>query len=114
MALLTLPRTWALLRDATHVLLEATPKGVRLAEVRAHILEARGVADVHDLHAWTITSGVKVARARVVLKSEAERTAAFEVLGESLSGHFDIEHSTFQLEHPDRLPGRRGCSTCCC
>ncbi len=101
-AVLILPRTWALLRDATDVLLEATPKGVSMDEVRAHILEAPGVASVHDLHAWTITSGVNVVSAHVVLESEADRAAALEFLCECLSGHFDIEHSTFQLEYPDR------------
>ena len=101
-ALLILPRTWALLRDATDVLLEATPKGVSMDEVRAHILDAPGVAGVHDLHAWTITSGVNVVSAHVVLKSEADGPAALACLCDCLSGHFDIEHSTFQLEFPDR------------
>jgi cobalt-zinc-cadmium efflux system protein len=101
-ALLILPRTWALLRDATDVLLEATPKGVSMDEVRAHILEAPGVAGVHDLHAWTITSGVNVVSAHVVLKSGADGPTALEFLCDCLSGHFDIEHSTFQLEFPDR------------
>jgi cobalt-zinc-cadmium efflux system protein len=101
-ALLILPRTWFLLRDATDVLLEATPKGVSMDEVRAHILEAAGVADVHDLHVWTITSGVNVVSAHVVLKSGTDGPAALESLSACLSGHFDIEHSTFQLEFPDR------------
>jgi cobalt-zinc-cadmium efflux system protein len=101
-ALLILPRTWALLRDATDVLLEATPKGVSMDEVRAHILDAPGVAGVHDLHAWTITSGVNVVSAHVVLKSGADGPTALEFLCDCLSGHFDIEHSTFQLEFPDR------------
>ena len=56
--LLILPRTWGLLRDSVDVLLEATPKGVDLTEVRKHILEAPGVQAVHDLHAWTITNGM--------------------------------------------------------
>lgn len=57
--LLILPRTWRLLREAVDVLLEATPKDVDLEEVRRHIVEMDGVAGVHDLHAWTITSGMK-------------------------------------------------------
>ena len=101
-ALLVLPRTWALLRDATDVLLEATPKGVRMDEVRAHILDAPGVDGVHDLHAWTITSGVNVVSAHVVLKAGADGAAALDFLCDCLSAHFDIEHSTFQLEFPDR------------
>jgi cobalt-zinc-cadmium efflux system protein len=101
-ALLVLPRTWALLRDATDVLLEATPKGVSMDEVRAHILDAPGVDGVHDLHAWTITSGVNVVSAHVVLKAGADGAAALDFLCDCLSAHFDIEHSTFQLEFPDR------------
>ncbi len=101
-AVLILPRTWVLLRDATDVLLEATPKGVSMDEIRAHILAAPGVVGVHDLHAWTITSGVNVLSAHVVLEAEADGPAALDFLCGCLAGHFDIEHSTFQLESPDR------------
>jgi len=101
-ALLILPRTWALLRDAVDVLLEASPKDVDLAEVRSHILEAPGVVDVHDLHAWTITSGLNVVSAHVVLDEAADPPAVLDHLCECLAGNFDIEHSTFQLETSDR------------
>ena len=101
-ALLILPRTWRLLRDAIDVLLEATPDGVDMADVRRHILEAPGVADVHDLHAWSITSGVNVVSAHVVLHAGAEPAAVLDNLCECLSDDFDIEHSTFQLETHDR------------
>jgi cobalt-zinc-cadmium efflux system protein len=101
-ALLILPRTWRLLRDAIDVLLEATPDGVDMADVRTHILEAPGVADVHDLHAWSITSGVNVVSAHVVLHAGAEPAAVLDHLCECLSDDFDIEHSTFQLETHDR------------
>lgn len=100
--LLILPRTWGLLREAIDVLLEATPKGVDLDEVRRHILEAPGVADVHDLHAWTITSGMNVVSAHVVLEEGADPAAVLDELCRCLSGDFDIEHSTFQLETADR------------
>jgi cobalt-zinc-cadmium efflux system protein len=101
-ALLILPRTWRLLRDAIDVLLEATPGGIDMGEVRTHILAARGVADVHDLHAWSITSGVNVVSAHVVLDPGAEAAAVLDELCSCLSGDFDIEHSTFQLETHDR------------
>ena len=100
--LLIIPRTWRLLRDAVDVLLEATPKGMDLGEVRTHILEAKGVADIHDLHAWTITSGMNVLSAHVVLDEGADAPAVLDELCRCLSGDFDIEHSTFQLESPDR------------
>jgi cobalt-zinc-cadmium efflux system protein len=100
--LLILPRTFALLRDATDVLLEATPKGVDMAHVRRHILEAPGVIDCHDLHAWTITSGMNVVSAHVILAEGADASATLDALCACLSDDFDIEHSTFQLETADR------------
>jgi cobalt-zinc-cadmium efflux system protein len=100
--LLILPRTFALLREATDVLLEATPKGVDMDHVRAHILDAPGVVDCHDLHAWTITSGMSVVSAHVVLAEDADPAVALEALSTCLADDFDIEHSTFQLEAIDR------------
>lgn len=97
-----LPRTWKLLRDAVDVLLEATPRGVDLAEVRRHIVEMPGVSDVHDLHAWTITSGINVVSAHVVCDGTADAPTVLDRLCDCLSGDFDIEHSTFQLETADR------------
>lgn len=97
-----LPRTWRLLRDAVDVLLEATPRGMDLDEVRRHILGAPGVADVHDLHAWTLTSGMNVVSAHVVLGESAEAPAVLDELCRCLAGDFDTEHSTFQLESSDR------------
>jgi cobalt-zinc-cadmium efflux system protein len=100
--LLILPRTFALLREATDVLLEATPKGVDMDHVRRHILDTPGVVDCHDLHAWTITSGMKVVSAHVILADGAEAATTLDALCACLSDDFDIEHSTFQLETADR------------
>jgi cobalt-zinc-cadmium efflux system protein len=100
--LLIVPRAWSLLRDVVDVLLEATPRGVDLDHVRDHIRQVPGVVDVHDLHAWTITSGVPVLSAHVVVDDECiDRGRSGQVLdrlAECLTGHFDVEHSTFQLE----------------
>ncbi len=100
--LMILPRAWGLLRDVLDVLLEATPRGVELDHVRDHIRGVHGVVDVHDLHAWVITSGVPVLSAHVVVDDECiEQGRSGEVLdrlGECLTGHFDIAHCTFQLE----------------
>ncbi len=100
--LLILPRTASLVREATDVLLEATPKGVDMDHVRAHILDAPGVLDCHDLHAWTITSGMNVVSAHVVLAEGADGAKALDALCACLADDFDIEHSTFQLETVDR------------
>ena len=97
-----IPRAWLLLREVVDVLLEAAPRGVDLAEVRDHILRVRGVVDVHDLHAWTITSGVPVLSAHVIVDnaciSEGRSDEVLDRLGECLGGHFDVSHCTFQLE----------------
>ena len=102
-ALLILPRTWNLLREALDVLLEATPKGIDLEVVREHIVEAPGVLEVHDLHAWTITSGMNVVSAHVVLAEDAKSGDILDHLGMCLSDDFDVKHSTFQLETPEHV-----------
>ena len=97
-----IPRAWSLLREVVDVLLEATPHGVDLSEVREHIKGVRGVVDVHDLHAWTITSGVPVLSAHVIVDqaciNEGRSGEVLDRLGECLGGHFDVSHCTFQLE----------------
>ena len=99
---LVLPRAWTLLREAFDVLLEAAPKGVDLDQVRAHVLGVAGVLDVHDLHAWTITSGQPVLSAHVVVTDEALADGhggrVLDALCSCLGAHFDLEHCTFQLE----------------
>ena len=102
-AALIVPRTLRLLRESVDVLLEATPRGVDLATIRGHILDARGVVDVHDLHVWTITSGMNVVSAHVVMEDEAQPGDILDELGRCLSDDFDIDHSTFQLETSDHV-----------
>lgn len=100
--LMIVPRTWKLLRETLDVLLEAAPKNVDMTDVRAHILALDGVEDVHDLHAWTITSGMPVLSAHVVVSSEILNAIGHEKMLHELQGclgdHFDVEHCTFQLE----------------
>lgn len=100
---LILPRTWSLLRDALDILLEATPKGIKLDHVREHVLEAPGVVGVHDLHAWTITSGMNVVSAHVVLADDANPGDILDHLGMCLADDFDVKHSTFQLETAEHV-----------
>ncbi|MGP4031005.1 cation diffusion facilitator family transporter [Pseudarthrobacter sp. 1C304] len=101
-ALMILPRAWHLLRDVVDVLLEATPKGVDVQLIREHILAVDGVVSVHDIHIWTITSGVPVFSAHVVVEDAAlDARGADQILDKLVSclgSHFDTEHCTFQLE----------------
>ena len=73
-----------------------------MAEVRAHILGVPGVRDLHDLHVWTITSGMPVLSAHVVVDADALDTVGHERMLHELQGclgrHFDVAHCTFQLE----------------
>lgn len=99
---LIVPRTWRLLADAVDVLLEASPRGIDLSEVRAHLTGLSGVRDVHDLHAWTITSGLPVLSVHVVVEPDVlangRSAVMLDALQDCLRGHFDVGHSTFQLE----------------
>lgn len=95
---LILPRTWSLLREAVDILLQATPKGVDLDEVRQHLLRAEDVDDVHDLHAWTLTSGINVVSAHVVMRRGSDPARVLDEVCACLTDDFDMEHSTIQLE----------------
>ena len=116
-AALILPRTWRLLREAIDVLLEASPRGIDLTEVRRHMTGLPGVRGVHELHAWTITSGLPVLSAHVVVDAEiladGRSGVMLDRLQDCLRGHFDVEHSTFQLElagHADHEDPMHGCT----
>jgi len=99
---LIIPRAFVLLRDVVRVLSEAAPHGTDVEAIRAHILGANGVIDVHDVHVWAITSGAPVFSAHVVVSAELFESggtgALLDELSGCLTGHFDVEHSTFQLE----------------
>jgi cobalt-zinc-cadmium efflux system protein len=101
-AAMIVPRAFSLLREAVDVLLEASPRGVDLAAVRAHLAAVPGVVDVHDLHAWTITSGMPVLSVHITVTDAAveERGVCglLDELSECVAGHFDVDHATFQVE----------------
>lgn len=101
-ALMIVPRTVKLAKEALDVLLESAPRDVDIAEVREHILAVPGVEGLHDLHVWTITSGMPVVSVHVVVSQEALDTVGHErilhELQDCLGTHFDVEHCTFQLE----------------
>jgi cobalt-zinc-cadmium efflux system protein len=93
---------WGLLRESGRVLLEAAPEHVDLRELRAHLLETSYVVDVHDLHVWTSGSRLPSVSAHVVVDdgcfASGETPRVLDALQDCLSGHFDVEHSTFQIE----------------
>jgi cobalt-zinc-cadmium efflux system protein len=93
---------WGLLRESGLVLLQAAPATTDLEQIRAHLLEEEHVYDVHDLHVWTVTSGLPTLSVHVVVEDECftdgHAPQLLDRLQSCLAGHFDVEHSTFQLE----------------
>lgn len=108
-AALILPRAFLLLRDVMRVLSQSTPAETDVAEIRDHILATPGVVAVHDVHVWAITTGAHVFSAHVEVDSavfaEGRVGQLLDELGGCLNEHFDVEHSTFQLE-PEGRAGR--------
>ena len=101
-AALMLHAAWGLLRDSGRILLQAAPDHVALAQVREHLTGVDHVLAVHDLHAWTVTSGLPTLTAHVVVAdhcfTDGHAPQLLDTLQHCLAGHFDVEHSTFQLE----------------
>lgn len=106
-AVLIVPRAFRLLRETTRILMECTPKGLDLAEIRQHLLDLNHVEDVHDLHASVIGTDLPIISAHVVVGEKCFESAhALEILEQvrdCVATHFPvtIEHSTIQLESPD-------------
>jgi cobalt-zinc-cadmium efflux system protein len=94
--------SWSLLRDSGRILLQAAPDQVDLTVVRSHLLEVEHVVGIHDLHAWTVTSGLPSLSAHVVVDDSCFATGhapqILDQLQACLDAHFDVEHATFQLE----------------
>src|SRR5438034_1570037 len=97
-ALIIVPRTWGLLKQAVNVLLEGTPTHLDLAEIEAVIVRVSGVRRVHDLHVWTLTSGREAMSAHVVVVDVGESDRLLRELHEVLHARFGIDHTTIQLE----------------
>jgi cobalt-zinc-cadmium efflux system protein len=93
---------WGLLRDSGRILMQAAPKDVDLAAVRSHLIETGHIQDVHDLHVWTVTSGLPTLSAHVIVDDECfhdgHLPGLLDEVQSCLAGHFDVEHSTFQFE----------------
>jgi cobalt-zinc-cadmium efflux system protein len=96
--LFILPRTWHLARAAVRILVEAAPAHLDVTAVRDRLAKVPGVLDVHDLHVWTLTSGMEVASAHLTLRPQAQVGPVLAAARESLQDGFRIEHATLQVE----------------
>lgn len=99
--LFILPRTWNLMSEAIHVLLEGTPPGLDLEGVRRAMLGVPGVRAVHDLHVWTVTSGFVALSGHVEVDAGSNRDSRLLALRDGLRGGYGIDHVTLQIETAD-------------
>ena len=112
---LMLHAAWGLLRESGIVLLEAAPDSTDLDEIRSHLVTEPHVHDVHDLHVWTVTSGLPTLSAHIVVDdscfTDGHAPQLLDQLQACLTGHFDVEHSTFQLEPASHAAHEHGTHT---
>jgi len=103
--LFILPRVWVLLKDAVEILLEATPKDIDLEELETGLRKIEGVKGLHDLHVWTLTSGVNALSVHLVIRTGLPNNAILKTVQDYIAKRFNITHTTIQLEeegHQDR------------
>lgn len=96
-SLLILGSAWRLVKESTDILLEAAPAHIALSDVHDRIVSVPGVASVHDLHVWTVTSGVIAMSGHLVVQNPAENQRVLEAVQERL-GDLGIGHVTVQVE----------------
>ena len=96
--LFILPRTFKLTRQALRILLEVAPPEIDMEAVRVDVLAVPGVEAIHDLHVWTITSGMESASGHIVLKEGAEYGPVLDGVLAVLREKHHIDHATIQCE----------------
>ncbi|MCK9913707.1 cation diffusion facilitator family transporter [Microbacteriaceae bacterium K1510] len=96
--LFIVPRTWILLKQAIHILMEGTPPEVDMILLEKKLLEIPGVTATHDLHVWTITSGVDAMSGHLVVADVASGRAILAAAREEMKAGFGLTHVTIQIE----------------
>jgi cobalt-zinc-cadmium efflux system protein len=98
--ILILWSSWGILKESVNVLLEAIPAGMNMAEVEQTIAQVHGVLEVHDLHVWTVGSGMVCCSCHVMVNEQSVRSGenVLRAVTEKLSRNFNIAHTTIQVE----------------
>lgn len=102
--LFIVPRTWKMLKETAHVLMEGVPANVNLEAVKQEMLKIPGVVTVHDLHVWTLTSGVDSMSAHVCVEDPTQGVTIVGELRQMLDEDFGISHTTIQVEDRECRP----------
>lgn len=100
-SLIIIAGSWNLMRDSINILLEGTPRHIDITSVEQAILETKGVDGVHDLHVWTITSGMEALSAHVRHDTKTAQHELLKSLRKRLHDEFGIDHLTIQMETPE-------------
>lgn len=99
-ALLILRSAWGVLTNSVHVLMEGTPQGIERNDIVNALAAIDGVEDVHDVHCWTITSGMNAFSCHLLIREDADGQFVLQQAIEIMSGRFGIDHATIQVETP--------------
>jgi len=97
-ALLILKSAWGVIQNAIHILMEGTPAGVDSAQVRETLMQVDGVVDVHDLHIWTITSGMNSLSCHLLIADHKDPQTVLQQALRLVEQKFNITHATIQVE----------------
>lgn len=97
-ALLILKSAWGVIKHSTHILMEGTPSSINQDEVKSVLLEIKGVIDVHDLHIWTITSGLDSFSCHILVEDHINSQEVLQEAINKMHDIFHIEHTTIQIE----------------
>jgi len=100
--LLILYTSWGLVKESVDILMQSVPEGIDVAEVQSAMERVSGVVKIHDLHVWSVTSGVFTLSAHAVIRPDGDPHAILDRIEEELKQRFRIEHTTIQLEFEDR------------
>jgi len=99
---LVLFSSWNLVKESLSILMQSVPKGIRLEDVQRTIESVDGVAKVHDLHLWAVTSGIYTLSAHAVVENGGDLHHVLNGIEDTLKQRFNIEHTTIQLEIESR------------
>lgn len=107
MCLLIIYSSWQLVRESVNILLEGTPSHINIGSLVETMESVPGVSSVHDLHCWTISSGMDALSAHVTIESDASHKTTLDILQERLRAGFNIGHLTIQIEEPEETTGAK-------
>jgi cobalt-zinc-cadmium efflux system protein len=93
-----LRRTWNLLSECTNILMEGTPAHVDLKALKDSVMAVTGVISIHDMHVWTITSGLDAMSAHILIDRKADQDLVLDMVTSLLQEKFNLNHTTIQIE----------------